>query len=72
MAVSAEELLAKAQAVIDKRAQLGLSVASAGKEKAEYDEAHGKAMADNGDYASAFNDFVTSSHDFQKDDVSIP
>jgi hypothetical protein len=34
MSVSAEDLLAKAQAVIDKRAKLGLSVTSAAKEKA--------------------------------------
>ena len=72
MAVTAEELLQKAQTVIYKRAQLGLSVTSAGKEKAEYDDAHGKALADNSDYATAFDDFVNSSHDFQKDQVDIP
>lgn len=72
MSVSAEDLLAKAQAVIDKRAALGISVNSAAKEKAEYDDAHGKAMADNTDYAAAFDDFVSSSSSFQKDDVTIP
>ncbi len=69
---TAEQLLQKAQAVIDKRAALGISVNAAANDKAVYDASHTKAMADNDDYAAAFNDFVDSSHDFQKDQVEIP
>ncbi len=72
MSVSAEDLLAKAQVVIDKRAALGLSVGTAADEKAKYDAAHAKALADDADYGAAFEDFVSSSSAFVKDDVTIP
>lgn len=72
MSVTAEDLLAKAQSVINARAALGISVDTDAQAKAAYDDAHNKALADDSNYAAAFDDFVSSSHDFQRDVIQIP
>ena len=72
MAVSPADLLAKAQLIIDKQAQRGISVATSADKLAEYNAAHAKAAADDAEYAAAFDDFVNASHDFNKDVIDIP
>ena len=72
MAVTPTELLQKAQAIIDKQATLGISIGTAAQQKAEYDTAHEKALADSVEYSTAFDDFVNASHEFKKDEPAIP
>ncbi len=72
MSVTAADLLAKAQVIIDKQTQRGISVATSADKLAEYTAAHDKAVADDADYAAAFDDFVNASSSFQRDDITIP
>ena len=72
MAVTATDLLQKAQQIIDKQATLGISISTSAVQKAEYDAAHAQALADSVEYSQAFDDFVNASHDFNKDTPEIP
>ena len=72
MAVSAQDVLAAAQVVIDKQAARGITVAAAADQKAAYDTAHAAAVADDASYSAAFDAFVETASSFTKDSVEIP